>query len=49
MKVSMKTPTLDLEIDDVKSLDEVLRFVAELKKIEATTPKSGKRPAKRKD
>jgi len=54
MKVSIKTPILDLEIDDVKSLDDVLKFVAELKKIEGEKPKaakakSKKRPLKKKD
>jgi hypothetical protein len=47
MRVSIKTPALDLEIDDAKSLDEVLKFVAELKKIE-TTPSGKKRPPKKK-
>jgi len=50
MKVSIKTPTLDLEIDDVKKLEDVLDFVAAMKKLEAEAakPNSKKRPPKKK-
>ena len=52
MKVSIKTPTLDLEVDDVKKLEEVLEFIAGLKKLEAETEKPNtnkRRPLKTKD
>ena len=39
MKVCLKTPTLDLEINDVKNLEEVLEFIAGLKKLETETAK----------
>ena len=35
MKVSIKSPKLDLEIDDVKKLEDVLDFIAGLKKLES--------------
>lgn len=47
MKISIKTPTLDLEIDDVKKLEDVVDFVAAIKKLEAESVKQGKRPAKK--
>ncbi len=48
MKVSLKTPTLDLEIDDVKKLEDVLEFVAALKTLEAGAekPKAQQGPPK---
>jgi hypothetical protein len=34
MKISLKSPTLDLDIDGVKKLDDVLDFVDKFKKLE---------------
>ncbi len=34
MKVSIKSSGLDLELDDVKKLDDVLDFITRFKKIE---------------
>ena len=48
MKVSLKSPTLDLDVEGVKSLKDVLDFVREFKKIEARSPHDGEEPRKKK-
>jgi len=52
MKVSLKSPTLDLDVEGVKNLKDVLEFVREFKRIEAQVPTAEKpasdKPGKKK-
>ena len=40
MKVTLKTPTLDLEIDNAKSLDEVLAFIEKFQQLQLAHKKA---------
>jgi len=49
MKISIKSPTLDLDVEGVKSLKDVLEFVREFKEIEAGSARAeDEKPPKQK-